>query len=185
MLQRALDLLPKKSRNVVLTVGSMGALLAGRKVVALSMLGKGIVGLEEGWREAHPDFDGDLQERLDEAIVFYDDTHQDSMNRKLHMVGIPMILGGTAGLLMFKPLRPLWFTSASLFTTGWLLNLVGHGLFEKNAPAFADDPVAFVAGPVWDLKYKGRPPQVKNRKRRAKGDDEGMVIDVTPEPSAA
>jgi len=177
-----LDLLPSKSRNVALTVGSMGALLAGRKVVALSMFGKGFIGLEEAWREAHPEYKGDLQHRLDEALVFYDATHQDSMNRKLHMVGIPMILGGTAGLLMFKPLRPLWFTSASLFSAGWTLNLVGHALFEKNAPAFADDPVAFIAGPIWDLKYKGNPPGAK---AKARSSDDGPVIDVTPEPSAA
>ena len=31
------------------------------------------------------------------------------------------------------------------------MNIVGHAVFEKNRPAFADDPLSFLAGPVWDL----------------------------------
>ena len=29
---------------------------------------------------------------------------------------------------------------------------MGHAAFEKNAPAFKDDPLSFLAGPVWDLQ---------------------------------
>jgi uncharacterized membrane protein YGL010W len=32
------------------------------------------------------------------------------------------------------------------------MNLVGHAVFEKNRPAFADDPLSFLAGPAWDLR---------------------------------
>jgi uncharacterized membrane protein YGL010W len=32
------------------------------------------------------------------------------------------------------------------------LNFIGHGKYEKNAPAFADDPLSFIAGPVWDFQ---------------------------------
>jgi uncharacterized membrane protein YGL010W len=32
------------------------------------------------------------------------------------------------------------------------LNIVGHACFERRAPAFSDDPLSFVAGPVWDLQ---------------------------------
>ena len=38
------------------------------------------------------------------------------------------------------------------FPAGWALNLVGHAAFEKRAPAFSDDGLSFVAGPVWDLQ---------------------------------
>lgn len=75
------------------------------------------------------------------------------MNRKLHIVGIPMIVGGTAGLLLFSPFRPLWLASAAAFVAGWALNFLGHGRFEKNAPAFADDPLSFIAGPAWDFMH--------------------------------
>ena len=63
-----------------------------------------------------------------------------------------MIAGGAVGLLLFSPYRPLWFISAGSFTAGWVLNFVGHGVYEKRAPAFADDPLSFFAGPVWDFK---------------------------------
>ena len=85
------------------------------------------------------------------AIGFYEKTHQNPVNRWLHITGIPMIVGGTVGLLAFKPYRPAWGVSAGAFALGWGLNFIGHGFFEKAAPAFKDDPLSFVAGPVWDL----------------------------------
>ena len=68
------------------------------------------------------------------------------------MAGIPLIVGGAAGLLAFKPYRPAWTVAAGTFAVGWGLNIVGHAAFEKNAPAFKDDPLSFLAGPVWDLQ---------------------------------
>ncbi len=157
MLAKVAGLIPsKRKRNIAYTVGGMAALLTGRKVAALSLFGKGIAGLEKEWRENHPDFDGDMADRWEEAISFYEETHVEPTNRMLHKVGIPMIVGGGAGLLLFRPFRPLWLASASSFTVGWALNIVGHSKYEKNAPAFADDPFSFIAGPVWDLKHGGR-----------------------------
>lgn len=153
MFEKVIEMIPgTRARNVALTVGGMAALLGGQKVVALSMFGRGLKGLEDCWREAHPNFNGGLKERWEEAVEFYEATHRNPTNRKLHMVGIPMIVGGAAGLLIFNPYRPLWFISASGFAAGWVLNIVGHAGYEKNAPAFADDPLSFLAGPVWDLQ---------------------------------
>ena len=45
-----------------------------------------------------------------------------------------------------------WGVAAGSFAFGWGLNIVGHQFFEKNAPAFKDDPLSFIAGPVWDLQ---------------------------------
>jgi hypothetical protein len=136
----------------------MLALLAGRKLSALTMFGKGMHGLEKAWREAHPEFEGGLQARWQLALDFYEATHKDATNRKLHIVGIPFIVGGTVGLLIFPSFRPLWGLSAAAFTGGWILNFIGHGLYEKSAPAFADDPLSFLAGPVWDFKqiFRGK-----------------------------
>lgn len=153
MLEKLTQLVPsKKTRDVALMGGGMLALLAGRKVVGLAMFGKGALGIEELWRERHPEFQGGLEERWQKALEFYEETHKDATNRALHMVGIPMILGGAAGLLLFTPFGPRWVASAGSFTAGWVLNLVGHGLFEKNAPAFTEDPLSFLAGPIWDLQ---------------------------------
>jgi hypothetical protein len=144
--------LTKKKRDVFLMAGGMAALLAGRKVSGLAMFAKGALGLEKQWRLDHPEFRGTLEQRWQKALEFYDSTHKDPVNRKLHIIGIPMIVGGAAGLLLFSPYRPLWFVSASSFSFGWLLNFIGHGFFEKNAPAFADDPLSFLAGPIWDMQ---------------------------------
>lgn len=152
MLDKLISLIPdRKTRDVASMAGGMALLLGGRKVVGLGLFAKGAYGLEQRWREVHA-FEGDLEERWEEAVRFYEETHKDPINRKLHGVAIPILLGGTAGLLLFRPHRPLWFLSASAFTLGWALSFVGHGLFEKNAPAFADDPLSFLAGPVWGLK---------------------------------
>jgi hypothetical protein len=146
------SLLPdEKSRNVALAAGGMAALLAGRKVLALGLFARGIYGLEQEWRRAHPDFQGGLAERWDRAIRNYEATHADAKNRALHRAGIPLIAGGAAGLVLFPAYRPLWLASAATFAAGWALNLVGHARYEKNAPAFADDPLSFLAGPVWDV----------------------------------
>lgn len=63
-----------------------------------------------------------------------------------------MIAASTVGLFVAKPFRPVWLASAGGFTVGWAMNFVGHGVFERSAPAFADDPLGFIAGPVWDMK---------------------------------
>jgi hypothetical protein len=153
MLEKLLSLVDdEKQRNLAMTAGGLVALLAGRKITALALFGKGMQGLEKAWREAHPDFTGGLAERWEKALAFYDATHKDPMNRKLHIIGIPFIVAGSVGLLIFPAYRPLWGLSAASFVGGWVLNFIGHGRFEKNAPAFADDPLSFVAGPVWDFQ---------------------------------
>lgn len=134
------------------TAGGMATLLLGRKKTALSLFARGLQKLELQWRDRHPDFNGGLAERWNAATTFYDSTHQNQTNRYLHIAGIPIIVGGTIGLFAFKPFRPAWMVSAGAFAAGWALNLVGHAMFEKNAPAFKDDPLSFIAGPVWDLQ---------------------------------
>lgn len=165
----------QKTRDLVTTAGGMVLLLSGRKVLALGTFAKGFKGLEDNWREVN-NFDGTLAERWERAVSFYEETHQDSVNRKLHVIGIPIIVGGAAGLLLFPSYRPMWMLSASAFTFGWILNFIGHGIYEKKAPAFADDPLSFLAGPVWDFQ------QLRKKKRKSDrghdmSEDDG-IIDV-------
>lgn len=131
--------------------GSMAGLMTGGKLGPLALFARGVRDVEAAWREANPDFEGGLRERWRRAIEFYDETHQDPRNRALHVVGIPIIIGGVSGLLLWPRYTPPWVLSACTFGLGWTLNLAGHALFERNAPAFADDPLSFVAGPVWDI----------------------------------
>jgi hypothetical protein len=147
--------------GVALSVAGMGALCAGFKLTALSLFGAGVRQLEKDWRTRHPEFTGDAAERWQQSLSFYRDTHQNSTNRTLHLIGIPLIVGGAVGLFASKPLSPvtglLWAGSLSAFATGWALNLVGHAAFEKRAPAFSDDGLSFIAGPVWDLQQLLKP----------------------------
>lgn len=133
-------------------VGGMATLLSGQKVAALTMFARGFGQLERAWRERNPEFQGDLRARIDAAIAFYESTHQNKVNRQLHLIGIPMVVGGAVGLIATPSFSPPWIASAGAFTAGWALNIVGHAAFEKNAPAFADDPLSFLVGPLWDAR---------------------------------
>lgn len=141
----------QKNRDLVCVAAGAGALMLGGKVSGLALFTKGIVGLEQEWRRKRG-FTGTWSERFEKAAAFYEGTHQDPTNRLLHKVGIPMIVGGAAGLIVFPSYRPAWLASHALFSVGWGLNFIGHGVYERNAPAFADDPLSFLMGPLWDLK---------------------------------
>lgn len=152
-------LIPEDKQHVAMTAGGMAMLLTGARLPALTLFAKGAIGLEVQWRQRHPRFEGGLAARWKHAARFYEGTHVDPTNRALHIVGIPLIVGGAAGLLVFRPLgptAPLWFGSAGSFVGGWALNLVGHRFYEGNAPAFQDDPLSFVAGPIWDCQQIAR-----------------------------
>lgn len=147
---------PTANLGLALTLGGMGALCAGFKKTALTLFGAGLRVLEKDWRDRHPEFSGNAADRWQASLAFYRDTHRNDTNRTLHLIGIPLILGGAAGLFASKPLSPvtgaLWTASLGAFATGWALNLVGHRIFEKRAPAFSDDGLSFIAGPVWDFQ---------------------------------
>jgi uncharacterized membrane protein YGL010W len=140
------------NKNLLMTGASVALLLAGRKLSAIGMLAAGMRGMEKDWRAKHPEVAPGFAARWEASTKYYEQTHQDQTNRLLHMIGIPMIVGGTIGLFVSKPFRPLWVASVASFGVGWALNLVGHAKFEKNKPAFQEDPLSFLAGPVWDIQ---------------------------------
>ena len=142
--------------GVSLSVFGMGALCFGFKRSALSLFAAGVGQLEKDWRDRHPDFQGGLAERWQHSLQFYRETHQHPVNRKLHVVGIPLIVGGALGLLASRPFSPvsggIWLGSLAAFGGGWALNILGHAKYEGRAPAFSEDGLSFIAGPVWDLQ---------------------------------
>jgi hypothetical protein len=152
MLDKALALLPPEQRSLALTAGGMAALLGGNKLLGAGLFMRGVAGLEANWRARRPRFEGGLPERWRCAARFYEQTHRHPVNRALHMAGIPMIVGGAVGLLTMPSYSPPWALAAGSFATGWALNIVGHAVFEKRRPAFAEDPLSFIAGPIWDLQ---------------------------------
>jgi hypothetical protein len=131
----------------------MVTLCTGLRGPALTLFGLGFRALERDWRARHPEFRGGLRERWESALRFYRSSHENRVNRALHIVGIPLIAAGAVGLLAGRAVAtPRWTASFGSFALGWGLNIIGHALFERRAPAFSDDPLSFVAGPVWDLQ---------------------------------
>lgn len=39
----------------------------------------------------------------------------------------------------------------ALFVLGWVLQFIGHGVYEKKAPAFARNLIHLLVGPIWIL----------------------------------
>lgn len=83
-----------------------------------------------------------------EWIREYSASHQNSVNRMCHTVGIPMI----AISVLFIPLalwRPrLWFVVAALFIVGWIFQFIGHA-FEGKPPEFFKDWRFLLVGVRW------------------------------------
>jgi len=82
----------------------------------------------------------------------YDEDHQHPLNQACHKVGIPLIAGSipVAATLVGLPL------AASMFTTGWVFQFVGHAI-EGKKPSFVDDKRMLVVGLLWWLEKNGLP----------------------------
>jgi uncharacterized membrane protein YGL010W len=45
---------------------------------------------------------------------------------------------------------PFWI-NAALFVVGWILQFVGHSVYEKRQPAFLTNALHLLVGPLWIL----------------------------------
>ena len=72
----------------------------------------------------------------------YRQIHRNPVNRRLHSIGIPMILASL--ILVFWN---IWL-GLGLFTVGWFLQFIGHH-YEGKRPAFFSNLIFFVIGPYW------------------------------------
>lgn len=45
---------------------------------------------------------------------------------------------------------PLW-VNVALFVLGWIMQFVGHSVYEKRAPAFTKNALHLLVGPLWIL----------------------------------
>jgi len=45
---------------------------------------------------------------------------------------------------------PFWI-NAALFVVGWILQFVGHSVYEKRQPAFLTNAMHLLVGPLWIL----------------------------------
>ena len=55
-----------------------------------------------------------------------------------------------AGAALYFAARPLpWAALGLLYALGWTLQLAGHRVFERNAPAFTQNALHLFVGPRW------------------------------------
>lgn len=73
----------------------------------------------------------------------YPSYHQHPTNKKLHLIGVPLII---LGILLL--LTRFWVTSAACLVVGMVLLGIGHRL-EGNKPAAASNPLYILAAPIW------------------------------------
>jgi len=93
---------------------------------------------------------------MSDWIRQYAESHQHPLNRWLHTVGIPLIVGSLA-LAAAAPWWPgLWWPAASLFVAGWALQFVGHAVEGKPPEFFKDWRFLFVGVRWWLAKLQGK-----------------------------
>lgn len=55
-----------------------------------------------------------------------------------------------AYVLLYLVARVLaWQVNLALFLLGWVFQFVGHGVYEKRSPAFFQNLIHLVVGPLW------------------------------------
>lgn len=64
-------------------------------------------------------------------------------------IGLAMI-AVSVGFYFLGRAMPMWL-NLSLFVLGWILQFVGHSVYEKRKPAFMTNFVHLLIGPLWIL----------------------------------
>ena len=92
----------------------------------------------------------------DEWIARYSISHQNSVNRLCHTIGIPLILLSLPALLATVFLHRLWTLALGLFLVGWVFQFVGHAFEGKPPEFFTDWRFLLVGTRWWAAKVRGR-----------------------------
>jgi uncharacterized membrane protein YGL010W len=88
---------------------------------------------------------------VDDWIDLYEKSHQNSVNRNLHTVGIPLIAVSLPLFLLSPFLRGFWRLPVILFALGWICQFAGHAC-EGKPPEFFKDWRFLLVGTRWWLK---------------------------------
>jgi uncharacterized membrane protein YGL010W len=92
----------------------------------------------------------------DEWIGQYAQSHQNSVNRICHTIGIPLIAASVLLFIASPFVQGLWKAALLLFVVGWIFQFVGHW-FEGKPPEFLRDwRFLFVGLRWWAAKIRGR-----------------------------
>jgi uncharacterized membrane protein YGL010W len=98
------------------------------------------------------------QRSWDEWIAEYSRAHQNQVNKRLHLIGIPTVVVSLILLGLSPFLRGLWQWALALFIIGWTFQFVGHA-FEGKPPEFFKDWRYLLVGlRWWFAKLSGKTP---------------------------
>jgi uncharacterized membrane protein YGL010W len=91
-----------------------------------------------------------LNDEWTDLMRKYEADHSDPRNQFCHRIGIPMIAASfpVGATVVGLPL------AATLFTTGWGFQFVGH-YFEGKKPSFVNDKRNLMVGLLWFLRKSG------------------------------
>jgi len=89
----------------------------------------------------------------------------------LAMLGVSIIFYVAGAALQFS-------ANLALFILGWILQFIGHLVYEKNRPAFAKNLAHLLIGPLWILS--GMVP--RRKKPQAAPGQAGAPVDCLQEP---
>jgi len=89
-------------------------------------------------------------------IAQYALSHQNSVNRLCHTLGIPLIAISIPLLLIALFVRGFWPVPVAMFLLGWALQFIGH-FVEGKPPEFLKDWRFLLVGlRWWFAKLRGR-----------------------------
>jgi uncharacterized membrane protein YGL010W len=74
-------------------------------------------------------------DNLQAHMELYRSQHRTLGCKITHMFGVPMIVASLP-MVFFN-----WPAAAGLFGLGWVLQFLGHGVFEKNRPVVLNNPL--------------------------------------------
>ena len=66
-------------------------------------------------------------------------------------LGAAMIAADVVLYLMARRIN--WQVALGAFVVGWIFQFIGHGVYEKRAPAFSKNLAHLVVGPLWVLNH--------------------------------
>ena len=92
----------------------------------------------------------------DEWIAQYGQSHQHSINRICHTIGIPMIAVSLPLFLVAIVVPGFWPIPLALFVIGWIFQFAGHAVEGKPPEFFKDWRFLFVGLRWWVAKIRGR-----------------------------
>lgn len=92
----------------------------------------------------------------EEWIGQYAQSHQNSVNRFCHTIGIPLIAGSVPLFVLALFVSDLWVIPTVMFIVGWIFQFVGHAVEGKPPEFFKDWRFLFVGLRWWFAKMKGK-----------------------------